>query len=323
VNPLTNRIIGSPLDTELGQLERSYVAEVESSLARADSYRSVLYGWSIILLVAFVAAAYKLRALYASLEGLVRERTRKLDEALSELWGEMELAKRIQTALVPSAPTLEGCDVAAMMRPAAQVGGDYYDVLSVDGVEWVLIGDVSGHGVPAGLIMMMFQTAVRTALQENPRLEPSDLLTLVNRSLTGNIRRLGENKYMTASALRRTDDGRFRFSGMHQDLLIFRAKSKRVEEIHTDGTWLGVDEEIGDLMTVRDFDLASGDSLLLYTDGLTEAAKDGAILDNHGLKDVFERHGTCTAKEILDGVLGALDGRVVNDDVSAVVVKRN
>jgi serine phosphatase RsbU (regulator of sigma subunit) len=170
--------------------------------------------------------------------------------------------------------------------------------------------------------MMMFQTAVRTALQENPRIEPSDLLTLVNRSLTSNIRRLGENKYMTVSALRRTEDGRFRFSGMHQDLLVFRAKSNRVEAIPTDGTWLGLDDEIGDLMTVRDLDLASGDSLLLYTDGLTEAAKDGQILDGHGLKDVFERHGARPAREILDGVLAALDGRVVNDDVSAVVVKR-
>jgi len=322
VNPLTSRIIGSPLDAELGQLERAYLSEAEGALAGAERYRAALYGWSVLLLLAFVGAAYKLRSVYANLERLVRERTKKLDEALAELWGEMELAKRIQTALVPSTPSLDGCDVAATMRPATQVGGDYYDVLEVDGVQWILIGDVSGHGVPAGLVMMMFQTAVRTAIAENPRLEPSELLTLVNRSLTANIRRLGENKYMTVSALRRVDGGRFRFSGMHQDLLVFRAKSRRVEEIPTEGPWLGLDDEIGDLMTVRELDLESGDSLLLYTDGLTEAAKDGAILDNEGLKDVFARHGTRPAHEILDGVLSALDGRVVNDDVSAVVVKR-
>jgi serine phosphatase RsbU (regulator of sigma subunit) len=109
---------------------------------------------------------------------------------------------------------------------------------------------------------------------------------------------------------------------MHQDLLVFRAKSNRVEAIPTDGTWLGLDEDIGDLMTVRDFELESGDSLLLYTDGLTESVKDGEILDGQGLKDVFERHGARPAREILDGVLAALDGRVVNDDVSALVVKR-
>src|SRR6185295_1656258 len=106
--------------------------------SRAERYRIALYGWSVLLLLAVIIAAYKLRQVYANLEHLVLERTRELDKAMSELWGEMELAKRIQTALVPTAPALDGCDVAATMKPAAQVGGDYYDVIRVDGVEWVL-----------------------------------------------------------------------------------------------------------------------------------------------------------------------------------------
>ena len=322
VNPLTTRIIGSPLDGELSELERAYVSEVEASLARADRYRIGLYGWSVILLIAFIAAAYKLRQVYANLEHLVLERTRELDKALSELWGEMELAKRIQTALVPTEPVLDGYDVAATMKPTAQVGGDYYDVVQIDGVEWVLIGDVSGHGVPAGLVMMMFQTAVRTILQQNPRIEPNDLLALVNRSLTSNIRRLGENKYMTVSALRKTNGGTFEFAGLHQDIFVYRARQKAVEAIETVGTWLGVDENIGDLLRMKSFDVESGDSILLYTDGLTESTKDGAILDNQGLKQIFAEHGTSGATEILGSVLAALDGRVVNDDVSAIVMKR-
>lgn len=322
VNPLTSEIVGSPLDVQIGELERAYLGEVEASLARADRYRIGLYAWSVVLLIAVIVAAYKLRQVYANLEHLVAERTRELDKALSELWGEMELAKRIQTALVPTAPMLEGCDVAATMKPTAQVGGDYYDVINVDGVEWVLIGDVSGHGVPAGLVMMMFQTAVRTALQANPRMEPNDLLALANHALTSNIRRLGENKYMTVSAFRRTPDGAFRFAGAHQDLLVFRAKDRKVEEIATEGTWLGMADDIGDLLNVRTFDLRTGDALLLFTDGLTESTKDGAILDTHGLRDVFQKHGTGGASQILDGVLASLDGRVVNDDVSAVVIKQ-
>lgn len=322
VNPLTARIIGSPLDAQVSRLEREYVGEVDASLVRADRYRIALYGWSVLLLVTVIAAGYKLRQVYANLEHLVLERTRELDKALSELWGEMELAKRIQTALIPTAPALEGCDVAATMRPAAQVGGDYYDVLNVDGVEWVLIGDVSGHGVPAGLVMMMFQTAVRTMLRSNPRIEPDALLTLVNRALTANIRRLGENKYMTVSALRRNGRGGFRFAGRHQDLLVFRKAKNSIDQIETDGTWLGIDEEIGDLMSVRDVDLDSGDVLFLYTDGLTESTKDGRILDSRGLVAAFERHATGTAGDILSGVLGVLEGRVVGDDVSAIVIKR-
>jgi sigma-B regulation protein RsbU (phosphoserine phosphatase) len=170
--------------------------------------------------------------------------------------------------------------------------------------------------------MMMFQTAVRTALQENPRMEPNDLLALVNRSLTGNIRRLGENKYMTVSALRKTEAGGFRFAGLHQDLLVFRAASGSVDEIETRGTWLGIDENIGDLLDVQTVDLAPGDVLFLFTDGLTESTKDGVILDNEGLRSAFQQHGTGGASAILDGVLATLDGRTIADDVSAVVIKR-
>jgi serine phosphatase RsbU (regulator of sigma subunit) len=322
VNPLTSQIIGSPLDAQIGRLERAYVAEVEASLARADRYRIGLYAWSVLLLIAVIMAGYKLRQVYANLEHLVRARTQELAKALSELWGEMELAKRIQTALVPSAPKLDGCDVAATMRPAAQVGGDYYDVMSVDGVEWILIGDVSGHGVPAGLVMMMFQTAVRTTLQANPRMEPNELLALVNRALTSNIRRLGENKYMTVSALRRVGNGGFHFAGLHQDLLVFRAGTGRVEAIETRGTWLGIDENIGDLLDVQSFDLARGDAVLLFTDGLTESTKDDCILDNGGLTSAFQQNGKGAASEILEGVLAVLEGRTVADDVSAIVIKQ-
>jgi serine phosphatase RsbU (regulator of sigma subunit) len=95
-----------------------------------------------------------------------------------------------------------------------------------------------------------------------------------------------------------------------------------VETIETEGTWLGVDEDIGDLLDVKSVELGAGDVLLLFTDGLTESTKDGVILDNHGLRDAFQNHGTGPASEILEGVLSALDGRTVNDDVSAVVIKR-
>jgi len=153
-------------------------------------------------------------------------------------------------------------------------------------------------------------------------MEPNDLLALANRALTSNIRRLGENKYMTVSAFRRTPEGSLRFAGAHQDLLVFRAKDGSVEQIETQGTWLGVDDEIADLLNVRSFDLRTGDALLLFTDGLTESTRDGAILDTQGLRDVFQRHGARGASEILDGVLASLDGRTTNDDVSAVVIKQ-
>src|SRR5262249_18499339 len=166
--------------------------------------------------VALLLAGYALRRLYVDLDDRVRQRTAELKKALDALWGEMRLARKIQEALVPAAPQLAQCEVAASMKPADQVGGDYYDVVRAGCVEWILIGDVSGHGVPAGLVMMMCQTAVRTVLEVRPDIMPDELLASVNAVLTRNIKKLGEDKYMTISAFRREADGTVYFSGAHQ-----------------------------------------------------------------------------------------------------------
>ncbi|MCP4610029.1 MAG: response regulator, partial [Planctomycetes bacterium] len=83
-------------------------------------------------------------------------------KARDAIWGEMELAKKIQTVLLPEEPKISGYEIAAHMEPADEVGGDYYDVINFEGKDWLVIGDVSGHGVPSGLVMMMVQTAIHT-----------------------------------------------------------------------------------------------------------------------------------------------------------------
>jgi len=95
------------------------------------------------------------------------ERSQKdLRQARDALWGEMEIAKRIQTSLLPTIRQVNGFEVSAKMLPAQEVGGDYYDVIVTQrGELWVTIGDVSGHGVESGLIMMMTQTSVSTSVQ--------------------------------------------------------------------------------------------------------------------------------------------------------------
>ena len=324
VDPIVrDEVMGAPVQKQLTGLERLYTEQFNAALSEASWYRNVLYGWSMLLLVALIAAAVKLRSVYANLERLVFERTNKLNETLQELWGEMELAKKIQTALVPRQFALRNCEVAAVMRPTDQVGGDYYDVFDVDGVEWVLIGDVSGHGVPAGLIMMMCQTSVRSVLAANPNIDPDELLALVNGTLTQNIERLGEDKYMTISALKREPNGTFKVAGMHQDLLIYRAKLGQVEQLLSQGTWLGmISSDIRALNPVRSVELEPGDVLVLYTDGITEARRQGEMLDVEGLKQAVQAHGSEGAEAILGGILDTLSGYEVNDDVAAVIIKQ-
>ena len=135
-------------------------------------------------------ATEKLKQSNENLEQQVAQRTSELSKALNELWSEMDLARKIQTVLLPTEATISGYEVTAIMRPAATVGGDYYDIFQEAGSDWLLIGDVSGHGVSAGLCMMMVQTAVRAVartLQSQPnRRRPAEVLTLVNSAIHRN-----------------------------------------------------------------------------------------------------------------------------------------
>jgi serine phosphatase RsbU (regulator of sigma subunit) len=310
------------LSDRLASLENLYQTRFNERAARANRYRQVLYAWSLLLVLSVALAGLELKRLYAGLERRVAERTAELERAMDALWGEMELARRIQEALVPREPKLLGCDVAASMRPAAQVGGDYYDVIHTKTHEWILIGDVSGHGVPAGLVMMMCQTAVRTALERDPELMPDRLLVLVNAVLTENIRQLGEDKYMTITALRRDASGSIWFAGAHQDLFVYRADSDVVETLETAGLWLGLRPDAEGAFERRELELGARDVLVLHTDGVTEAMRDGTPFDTAGMRRVLAGAKDKTASAVLDELLQALDGFDLHDDATLVVVRQ-
>ncbi|MGH7435815.1 MAG: PP2C family protein-serine/threonine phosphatase [Polyangiaceae bacterium] len=303
-------------------VERDDEARFGALVALSNRYRLVLYGWSLVLLCAVGAAGVQLRRAYAGLEAKVALRTAELRKALDALWGEMKLARKIQEALVPASPALGGCEIAARMRATDDVGGDYYDVIHMDGCDWILIGDVSGHGVPAGLIMMMCHTAVRTVLASNPAVTPDALLAMVNPVLTENIRQLGEDKYMTICAFRRTPDGCITFAGAHQDVQIYRSASASVEMLPSTGLWLGLQNDIASALTLQQIRLARGDQLLLHTDGITEATRDGVLLDVGGLRDLFREAGPKSADQVLERVFSALEGYTVTDDATVVVLKQ-
>ncbi|HTQ07732.1 MAG TPA: DAHL domain-containing protein [Polyangiaceae bacterium] len=316
------RAANEEVNDRLGTLESLYQRRFSESAATANEYRKVLYGWSLFLVVAVAIAGLQLRKLYAGLEQRVAERTAELGRALEALWGEMKLARRIQEALVPNEPVLAGCDVAASMKPAEQVGGDYYDVIHTKTHEWILIGDVSGHGVPAGLVMMMCQTAVRTALARDPELMPDRLLVLVNAVLTQNIRQLGEDKYMTITALRRDASGAIWFAGAHQDIFVYRADSDAIEAVETAGLWLGLRDDAEGAFTPRELKLKTGDLLVLHTDGVTEAVRDGAMFDTSGMRRALAGAKGKTARQVLDALLHALEGFELTDDATLLVIRQ-
>ena len=253
----------------------------------------------------------------------IKTTTQALVEARDQLWGEMKLAKKIQTILLPVNPVFTGYDVTVHMTPADEVGGDYYDIITVSGINWIVIGDVSGHGVPAGLIMMMLQTSIKTVLYKNPHVLPSKLLTDINRVLTDNIRSLGEDKFITITIFASFPEGRFVFSGLHEDIMIYRSEMRSVEIIKTKGMWLGIRDEIKTFMEDDELVIGKNDVLLLYTDGITEAFdKDKNIFSKKRLMDVLTESGSKTTDEIKSAILEKLESYRKHDDVTMIVLKR-
>ncbi|MFI6506341.1 PP2C family protein-serine/threonine phosphatase [Streptosporangium sp. NPDC050855] len=188
-----------------------------------------------------------------------------------------ELARTLQESLLPPMmPEVSGLEAAATYIPAAggvNVTGDFYDLFMASGPRWcAILGDVCGHGVEAAQITALARYTMRA---DAPRhVSPSKVLEQLNRALLA--QRVKDGRFLTAvcAIFRPEGDG---FTGMlstagHPSALLRRGDGT-VEALRTRGVVLGVLEETG-LENVR-FDLRPGDTLLLYSDGVTEAHPPG------------------------------------------------
>ncbi|MCP4137280.1 MAG: SpoIIE family protein phosphatase [bacterium] len=275
----------------------------------------------------------ELQILSENLELKVIERTTELESARDALWGEMELAKKIQTVLLPERPEIPGFELSVYMKPADEVGGDYYDVINVEGRDWIIIGDVSGHGVVSGIIMMMVQTSIQVILRKYPKVPPSELLTTINSAISSNIQKLDEDKYMTITVLSTFREGEFIFSGLHQDIMIYRRKQEKVEIVETNGVWIGIADDIEAMLDNKKLILGPEDVMLVYTDGITEAWEKGSVKNQRlpskhmfgdkRLKNILLERGKESPGSIQHHILAGLDNYNCEDDVTMVIIKRN
>jgi sigma-B regulation protein RsbU (phosphoserine phosphatase) len=238
---------------------------------------------------------------------------------------ELEISSRIQTCILPRGIDVDGLELSARMIPAAEVGGDYYDVLPVRGGTWIGIGDVAGHGLSSGLIMLMLQSAVSALVREHPLAAPSEVLRAVNRVLYENIRhRLGNNEHVTLTLLRYRRDGLMTFAGAHEEIVVWRAVTGRCELVATPGPWVGAMDDIGDVTVDTRLKLEDGDVVVLYTDGITEARDEsGEVLGIEPITRVVEAlHGE-PVERIRDQILRAVaDWAPAQEDDMTVMVLR-
>jgi sigma-B regulation protein RsbU (phosphoserine phosphatase) len=292
--------------------------------------------------IAFNRMAEEIRYHTENLEQVVVERTRDLEDANSEisslneklrgennrLGAELDVARQIQMMVLPKdheLSTIPSMEISAYMRPADEVGGDYYDVLRDGRKLKIGIGDVTGHGLESGVLMLMVQSVAR-ALQETGEGDPLVFLDRLNRAIFKNLERTSSDKHLSLAFLDYEDE-KLTLSGQHEEVVVVRAGGD-VERIDTMdlGLPIGLDRDISPFLATHEISFASGDVVVLHTDGVTEA--EGAKGELFGLDRLVEstrrRHGA-SAEHIKNGIIEDLMAHIgihkIHDDITLVVMR--
>ena len=253
---------------------------------------------------------------------------------------ELEIASEIQLRLLPSkCPQIEGLEIAAKCQTASRVGGDYYDFIptnydrlekdptkAVSQVPWsIVIGDVMGKGVPAGLIMTMTRGMLRAEVLN--RHSPAQIMRHLNRVMYADL----ENSHRFVSMFYSEYDPKSQTlaftNAAHNPPLLWRSATDELEKLDSWGMLIGLDmdSEYEDASV----QLSPGDTIIYYTDGFTDAANDsGDRFDEDNLCRSFKwacQHFE-TSEEILEYVFQQVEqfsgvSNNYGDDMTSIVMR--
>ncbi|MCP4696246.1 MAG: SpoIIE family protein phosphatase [Gammaproteobacteria bacterium] len=267
----------------------------------------------------------KLRLLNEQLEQMAS----RLKAENLRMSAELAVTRRLQQMVLPEESELEqidGLDIAAFMQPATEVGGDYYDILQYAGRVKIGIGDITGHGLESGVLMLMVQTAIRTLLNNNIT-DPVRFLEIINRTIYDNLLRIRSERNLSLCLLD-YENGVLRLSGQHEDVLVVR-KNGEIEKIDTFdlGFTVGLEEDISAYVAQREIRLSAGDGIVLYTDGITEATdRNENLFGQDRLCEVISQNWSASAKEIQQAVVANVREHIgeqeVYDDITLLVLKQ-
>jgi sigma-B regulation protein RsbU (phosphoserine phosphatase) len=238
------------------------------------------------------------------------------DQQFSDLQKELEIAQRIQTAILPSAyPQSAHFRVAARYVPMTSVAGDFYDFIVADPMQaGLLIADVSGHGVPAALIASMVKLAATS--QRAHAADPATLLSGMNTVLCGNT----QEQFVTAAYVHLdAESSTLRYSAAaHPPILLMR--SGNIVELTENGLMLAAFSFA--TYTTASYPLESGDRLVLYTDGILEAANaQGEEFGANRLHTLLKDSALLRAEEAVDRIISSLQtwSKSQNDDLTVLI----
>jgi sigma-B regulation protein RsbU (phosphoserine phosphatase) len=252
----------------------------------------------------------------ATLGYVAAKRSLHRDHQFGEIQKELEIARRIQTSILPRAyPESDHFTVAARYVPMTSVAGDFYDFLLTDPQQaGLLIADVSGHGVPAALIASMVKLAATS--QRANAADPATLLSGMNTVLHGNT----QEQFVTAAYVYLdAASSTLRYSAAaHPPMLLLRRGS--VVELTENGLMLAAFSFA--TYSTAEYPLEPGDRLVLYTDGLLEAANaTGEEFGPHRLSALLKDGARLNPEAAADHIISSLQtwSKSQNDDLTVLI----
>jgi len=259
------------------------------------------------------AAAFQLAATCERYTRLWREIERQ------RIREQLEIAKRIQTSLLPkSLPRTSHFEIAAQMVPAIQVGGDYYDVISIGQRMFVTVADVSGKGIPAALLMTSLRSTLRALVKNTFGL--SRLAEELNRVLCEDLE---EDRFVTMALMCLHENGEAHLINAGHNPIV-RVREGQVELLEARTLPMGIMQDVSYEETK--FQLHSMDTLVIYTDGVTEARNPaGEEFGLERLTNAVKKCWNVSAEEMMRRIEDELKlfcgDTPQHDDSTLVVVK--
>ncbi len=308
----------------LGSLSPIILPFVFGFIAARTGFR---INWELGAIILFLAPFFSMSIYLARNVSRTRRKleTEELERQLLEVENtrkteELEEARKLQMSMLPDAPPeLPNLDVAFEMRPATEVGGDYYDFnLTDDGQLTIAIGDATGHGMNAGLVVSAVKSLFKTSAPGAGNLQILERISQGIKSM--NLKRL----YMAMTLATFNDNTLTLASAGMPPPLIYRSDENMVEEILLEGMPLG--GIIGAEREEASFELQSGDTILLMSDGLPEMLNpQNEMLDYPKTKELFaeiaDKSPKAIIRHIIEGSTSWADGKPQEDDVTLVVIK--
>lgn len=230
---------------------------------------------------------------------------------------EMRLAQRIHDHLVPAISARLGAfEIEGRSFASGAMGGDLIDCVERDGGAHLCLADVSGHGVRAGVLMAALKAAYRAALRDDP--SPSDAA----RAISDVLDQLREPDMFATLAAVRLDGGRASCAlAGHLPLIVVRAATGEAQRIDNHSLPAGIDPD--DDIPDQPIQLAPGDLLALYSDGLTEAVTpSGAQLGIDALQAIIIAHARRPLADAVDAILDDVSARTTSDDDQTLLLIR-